>query len=515
MDISLNALNKREVGAGNAAPDNSTASTAVPENVAPDNAGTATRQFDEALQREMAHVLASPVFRKTPKLSQLLAYLVDATLRGDGETLKSYTVAVDGLGRDENFDAQADSYPRVQVLRLRNMLGLFYSRFEPGDGMCIYLLPGSYRVRLAKFSIAYPDTVGRGGRSRPILPPQDDAPAAAQDASQIAAVAAVAAEQHKQPIWHIAHIPMSLRTIAAGFALIVTALAVAFIISNPLSAPEAATGTAQRAPNEAPSILIAQVRAGSDPASTALAAEIQDAIEAGFAQSWLVAAHSGDGSPQQPAPTVRYRFASSLGKAGGTGRTVHFKLIDAADQQILWSQSWPIDTQRDIAPQLRAAPAAIVSAIGAIGRRETDLAKGAPLDGYGCLLAAHDPRADFLLPVRAATAKCLQTPIDNRRLEAVRLSAQALALLQGPNALPVEARLQGAEKLARSGMATAPSLASSYFAMAWAQYTQGNCAFDASPLDGAKAFAPRTFDSTALAALSAAATHCRTTDTAW
>ncbi|MEN9392683.1 MAG: hypothetical protein RLZZ104_1026, partial [Pseudomonadota bacterium] len=102
------------------------------------------RSFDAALRREMEYLLASSMFRKSPKLSQLLAYLVGATLRGEGETLKSYTVAVDGLGRAADFDAQADSYPRVQVMRLRNFLSSFYARYEPVGELCIYILPGSY-----------------------------------------------------------------------------------------------------------------------------------------------------------------------------------------------------------------------------------------------------------------------------------------------------------------------------------------------------------------------------------
>ena len=36
------------------------------------------RSFDAALRREMEYLLASSMFRKSPKLSQLLAYLVGA-----------------------------------------------------------------------------------------------------------------------------------------------------------------------------------------------------------------------------------------------------------------------------------------------------------------------------------------------------------------------------------------------------------------------------------------------------
>lgn len=491
MDISLNASDKRDIVADDAAIDSAPA-----------------RQFDEALRREMEHVLASPMFRKTPKLSQLLAYLVQATIRGEGETLKSYTVAVDGLGRDENFDAQADSYPRVQVLRLRNILGLFYSRFEPVDEMCIYLLPGSYRVRLAKFSIAYPDTVGRNGRGRPAFPQPELAPAISAniDTGGMAADAAIVAAV-KQPFWHIAHRPMPWHTLTAGLSLVIAALAVAFVVARPESGLNAASGIAARAPNEAPSIMIAPVRTDGDAASQEVAAELQDALEGGFAQSWLVSTHAGGGAAAKRA--VHYRFATSLGKAGDNGRPAHFKLIDEADQKILWAQTHIIDPGHDIAAQLKSAVSLIASATGAIGRRELDLGKGTQGDGYRCLLTAHNPSAAFLLPTGVATAKCLQEPIDNRKLEAVRLSALALSQLQGGPALPAPAQMQEAEKLARTGMATDPSAASSYFAMAWSHYAQSACA---APSPGAeKAFAPHSFGSAALAALANAAKACGAT----
>ena len=72
--------------------------------------------------------------------------------------MKSYSVAVEGLGRAPDFDAIADSYPRVQISRLRKQLAAHYARHHvAGRKICLYLQPGSYLVRVAGLATAYPD----------------------------------------------------------------------------------------------------------------------------------------------------------------------------------------------------------------------------------------------------------------------------------------------------------------------------------------------------------------------
>lgn len=87
-----------------------------------------TETMDKAdYQAEFERIAQSPQFARSPVLRRLLAYLIEETLVGNGARLKAYQIAVDGLGRDEDFDPQSDSYPRVQVGRLRKMLDLFYA----------------------------------------------------------------------------------------------------------------------------------------------------------------------------------------------------------------------------------------------------------------------------------------------------------------------------------------------------------------------------------------------------
>lgn len=77
---------------------------------------------------ERDRLLCSSEFARSPTMSKLLRFLVDHKLREEATPLTAHTVAVDGLGRDDSFDTQIDSYPRVQVGRLRRMLDHFYLR---------------------------------------------------------------------------------------------------------------------------------------------------------------------------------------------------------------------------------------------------------------------------------------------------------------------------------------------------------------------------------------------------
>lgn len=78
-------------------------------------------------------------------LAKVLTYVVDRTLAGDGKSIKAYTIAVEALGRPEDFDPDRDSTVRVAAMRLRAALDLYYSGAGAGDPLRIRLVPGSYR----------------------------------------------------------------------------------------------------------------------------------------------------------------------------------------------------------------------------------------------------------------------------------------------------------------------------------------------------------------------------------
>lgn len=102
----------------------------------------------EIMREELQSVIASADFARAPIMKKLLSFLVGETAAGRGNHLKAYSVAVDGLGRAPDYDARADSYPRVQVGRLRRMLDSYYGVTPPVGGMRLTIPSGRYRVAL-------------------------------------------------------------------------------------------------------------------------------------------------------------------------------------------------------------------------------------------------------------------------------------------------------------------------------------------------------------------------------
>ena len=99
------------------------------------------------LRRATERVLKDPAFVRSPGLSKLLRYLVDMTIAGHADTLKSITVATEGLGRSSSDAPEAQA--RVQIARLRSALQAHYaSGAGHEDPDRLVLSPGTYRIVL-------------------------------------------------------------------------------------------------------------------------------------------------------------------------------------------------------------------------------------------------------------------------------------------------------------------------------------------------------------------------------
>lgn len=98
-------------------------------------------------------MLASEVFRGSPQLAAFLRYVVEATLRGEADRIKGYTIATEALGRDGTFDPQSDPIVRVEAARLRRAISRYYATVGREDVVRIELPLRSYvpifRVRPA------------------------------------------------------------------------------------------------------------------------------------------------------------------------------------------------------------------------------------------------------------------------------------------------------------------------------------------------------------------------------
>jgi len=96
-----------------------------------------------ALCCERDRILATEQFQRSPVMTTLLKYLTDQYIEDPQQPIKSYMIAVDALGRDCDFEPQTDSYPRVQVARLRTLLDTIYSA-----------APSQFRIRIPKGNYA-------------------------------------------------------------------------------------------------------------------------------------------------------------------------------------------------------------------------------------------------------------------------------------------------------------------------------------------------------------------------
>lgn len=106
-------------------------------------------RFEHQLRIEVGRILTDPTFRRAPAQCQLLRFLLARTVNG-GRPPTQYEIAVDGLSRPSDFDSTSDSYPRVQISRLRKNLEAYYSRNRSKFGMIVGLEDNAYLLTLKR-----------------------------------------------------------------------------------------------------------------------------------------------------------------------------------------------------------------------------------------------------------------------------------------------------------------------------------------------------------------------------
>lgn len=97
-----------------------------------------------AEQRALRAVLRSATFAKNPRLAALLEYLCVRSFRGEGRSLKEYSIATDVFGRPADFDQSTDAIVRVEMHRLRKKLREFYAREGADEPIEIVIQSGQY-----------------------------------------------------------------------------------------------------------------------------------------------------------------------------------------------------------------------------------------------------------------------------------------------------------------------------------------------------------------------------------
>lgn len=186
------------------------------------------RDSVEDERAELAAILGSGIFDRSPNLYRFLSFVCEKYFRGEGEEVKEYSVAVEALGRGADFDQKRDSIVRVEAHRLRKRLDDYYRSEGAGHRYRIILPAGSYvpqfidRTREATAEIVEIPAVTPQSAVK-YLPPADASPAGAASAGVGPASLPATVPTVRPARWSRA---LRLRVAAAvgGFGLLVVAM---------------------------------------------------------------------------------------------------------------------------------------------------------------------------------------------------------------------------------------------------------------------------------------------------
>jgi len=112
----------------------------------------------QALRKLCQRIVDSGVLGRSAHYSALLDYLVECAIAGT--TPKEIELAVDGLGRGEDYDVANDSSVRVYMHQLRKKLADYYREHEPDADYELVIPKGQYGLAVAS---RHPQSAGLVG----------------------------------------------------------------------------------------------------------------------------------------------------------------------------------------------------------------------------------------------------------------------------------------------------------------------------------------------------------------
>ncbi|HVX91599.1 MAG TPA: hypothetical protein VG985_00100 [Xanthobacteraceae bacterium] len=378
----------------------------------------------EEIREACTRVVASPAFRASPQLSAFLRFVVEATLSGQSERIKGYTIAVEALGRDADFDPQTDPIVRVEAGRLRRALERYYGETGADDPVAIELPRGSYVPVFNRRNVAV---------VRPTL---------------IERLWRASASLRERGRRHAAAIGF----VALG-AVLFQAADMAFDFNDPNNASQRVvtssvdvTGTARRRFQPVGPMIYVEPfvflgsSTGWDVPLTRMRDKLTDALSrfdeinvvsdyapsavAGTTGFSLASAAPGDYRPPPEAPPqgthIDYRLAASAESPGDGIVTLMFRLIDTDDSTIVWSRTFdrlavgadPRDPENNLVRELATL---LGQPFGIIHTHERVKAASSYLDEdprYLCLLKTYEYWRDYDRSRHAGVQACLQRAVE-------------------------------------------------------------------------------------------------------
>ncbi len=108
-----------------------------------------TKLSPEEKKRALESVLHSRTFTRSEQLRAFLRYVCGMEMAGRGGEISEYRIAVEALGRPQNYTTAEDSAVRSRAYALRGKLEEFYTHEMPDAPVRIEMIKGSYRPSFA------------------------------------------------------------------------------------------------------------------------------------------------------------------------------------------------------------------------------------------------------------------------------------------------------------------------------------------------------------------------------
>jgi len=97
------------------------------------------------IEDELERVLRSALFARAGRLRRFLEYVVREDLAGNGGLLKEYQIGVAVFDRGPDFDPRIDTIVRVEAIKLRERLDVYFRTEGATEPIRISIPKGSYR----------------------------------------------------------------------------------------------------------------------------------------------------------------------------------------------------------------------------------------------------------------------------------------------------------------------------------------------------------------------------------
>ena len=100
-------------------------------------------------QAQVRRIVQSKALRTSEVHRNLLNYLAEKSLQGEGDSLKEYTVGLDVFAKPDSYDPRSESVVRMHMARLRQKIAEYYRTEGVDDSVVVDLPKGGFKVTFA------------------------------------------------------------------------------------------------------------------------------------------------------------------------------------------------------------------------------------------------------------------------------------------------------------------------------------------------------------------------------